>query len=535
MKPNIHLLICALGGEGGGVLTEWLVEVARRAGHAVQATSIPGVAQRTGATTYYLETSAEPVAPGARQPVFSLYPVPGQIDALVSTELLETARQIGQGLASRERTLVITSSARTLTTAERMHGGDGRTDSHALLEVVREHARAHHVLDMSQLAQTAGTVASAVMLGAIAGSGLFPFARTLYEAVIGGGPAPSASAQASLRGFASAWDAVALQQQHADYLQSLIEGIDSTAVRPERHQGEPDMRILGLPAPVRSLAGLGLTRVIEFQDRDYGALYLARLNRIIEAERAGDPAASLGWGIATEAARWLALWMSFDDIIRVAELKGRASRMDRVRGEVKAGPDDLVRVFDHFKPGVAEFAGLMPPRLAQALLAREARRVAAGKTAWALPMKIASHGIRGALALRLLSAMRALRPSSSRWATEQALIDRWLAALDQATREHAPLGLEIARCGRLIKGYGATNERGKDNLLHLIDHLARPRPGGPDAPSRARAVAAARDAALADEGGKALDAALLTHGAPARPVKEAPIRWMHNPRSPKKA
>ncbi|RZI63743.1 MAG: indolepyruvate oxidoreductase, partial [Variovorax sp.] len=52
-QAPITLLIGALGGEGGGVLTEWLVDIARHAGYAAQATSIPGVAQRTGATTYY--------------------------------------------------------------------------------------------------------------------------------------------------------------------------------------------------------------------------------------------------------------------------------------------------------------------------------------------------------------------------------------------------------------------------------------------------------------------------------------------------
>ncbi len=48
----LTLLICALGGEGGGVLTQWLVDAARLAGHRAQATSIPGVAQRPGSTTY---------------------------------------------------------------------------------------------------------------------------------------------------------------------------------------------------------------------------------------------------------------------------------------------------------------------------------------------------------------------------------------------------------------------------------------------------------------------------------------------------
>jgi indolepyruvate ferredoxin oxidoreductase beta subunit len=48
----ITVLICALGGEGGGVLAEWLVETATHSGYVAQSTSIPGVAQRTGATTY---------------------------------------------------------------------------------------------------------------------------------------------------------------------------------------------------------------------------------------------------------------------------------------------------------------------------------------------------------------------------------------------------------------------------------------------------------------------------------------------------
>ena len=111
-QAPISLLICALGGEGGGVLTEWLVETAHHAGYAAQSTSIPGVAQRTGATTYYIEVFPVPLAQlGGKRPVFSLNPVPGALDAMVSSELLETARQIGNGMSSPDRTLVITSSS----------------------------------------------------------------------------------------------------------------------------------------------------------------------------------------------------------------------------------------------------------------------------------------------------------------------------------------------------------------------------------------------------------------------------------------
>ena len=149
----ITLLVCALGGEGGGVLTEWLVDTARHAGYAAQSTSIPGVAQRTGATTYYVEVFPVPLAElGGRRPVFSLSPVPGALDAIVSSELLETTRQIGNGMSVPERTLVISSSARTLTTAERMQPGDGRADAQRLLEVVKAFSRGAHVEHMVRAA-----------------------------------------------------------------------------------------------------------------------------------------------------------------------------------------------------------------------------------------------------------------------------------------------------------------------------------------------------------------------------------------------
>ena len=46
-KP-ITIAILAMGGEGGGVLSDWLVDLAEHHGYQAQTTSVPGVAQRTG-------------------------------------------------------------------------------------------------------------------------------------------------------------------------------------------------------------------------------------------------------------------------------------------------------------------------------------------------------------------------------------------------------------------------------------------------------------------------------------------------------
>jgi indolepyruvate ferredoxin oxidoreductase, beta subunit len=154
--------------------------------------------------------------------------------------------------------------------------------------------------------------------------------------------------------------------------------------------------------------------------------------------------------------------------------------------------------------------------------------VALGLDPWALPLKIGSHTVLGTLALKAAAALKGQRRRGSRFLLEQQLIERWLAAIERGAREDWALGHELALCGRLIKGYGSTNERGKVNLLHIIDHLA----WTPNAaPERAAAVRAAREAALADDAGIALDQTLLAHGAPARPVAEHTIRWYKRPAS----
>jgi indolepyruvate ferredoxin oxidoreductase, beta subunit len=556
-QQPISLLICALGGEGGGVLTEWIIATAHHAGYAAQSTSIPGVAQRTGATTYYIEVFPTPIAQlGGKRPVFSLNPVPGALDALVSSELLETTRQIGNGMATAERTRVITSTTRAFTTMERMQMGDGRIDSERLIDIVKTHSREHHFFDMGAAAREAGTIVSAVMLGAVAGSGLFPFKRSDYEAVVSEGGGTSA---ASLRGFAKAFDLVSAaaatdgaamatatssaatpttattptttsamgETTHVSKAQLAIvaQALPKDELLPQYFKGLPADLASKFPPPVHDMLALGHARMLEYQGATYAQLYVDRLMQVLQAEQAADPAAAHQFATTKEMARWLALWMAFDDIVRVADLKSRASRWQRVVGEVKAKDDDLLKVYDHFKPGVPEFAALLPVSLANRLTAWDRRRTLKGKTPWALPLKVGTHSIIGMLSLRTLASFKWLRVRGSRYATEQGMIAQWLQGVVQGTQRDWQLGHEIALCGCLIKGYGSTNERGKDNLLHVLQHLAQ----GEDPLQAATAVKAACSAALADDAGKALDSALVQHGAPARPVKEQPIRFVRNP------
>jgi indolepyruvate ferredoxin oxidoreductase beta subunit len=444
--------------------------------------------------------------------VFGLYAVPGGLDVLVGSELLEAARQATNGLVSPDRTTVLVSSARSLTTTEKMHMADGRVPDEALLAVLRSTARELEVTDMAALAAQGGTVISAVMLGALAGwgqaSGRLPFARSAYEAAITRG---GKGVQASLRGFGLAYERLlATNQQRAAVLAVAEPVLQQSAA--------PLATVTDLPAPVAAIAALGHARLLDYQDQAYATQYLQRLRAVVAQDT------SAGFEASAQTARWLALWMAFDDIVRVADLKCRASRWQRVQREVAAQDGDVLRIYDHFKPGVPEIAALLPTRWAQRLLAWDQRRQARGLEPWALPVALASHSLTGLLALRLLASAKGQRRRGSRFATEQQLIERWLAGITQGLKTDPALGLEIARCGQLIKGYGSTNERGKHHLLHVLEHLA---PQG-----SASAVAAVRRAALADDSGQQLDQALVAHGAPPRPLQDQPIRWMPRPRKP---
>src|SRR4029453_12970685 len=98
--------------------------------------SIPGVAQRPGAPTYYVEIFPERAEVGS-EPVFSLYPTPGDVDVIVASELLEAARALETDYASPARTTVIASTHRLFSIAEKSVLGDGTVPREVLEAGIR--------------------------------------------------------------------------------------------------------------------------------------------------------------------------------------------------------------------------------------------------------------------------------------------------------------------------------------------------------------------------------------------------------------
>jgi indolepyruvate ferredoxin oxidoreductase beta subunit len=197
--------------------------------------------------------------------------------------------------------------------------------------------------------------------------------------------------------------------------------------------------------------------------------------------------------------------MSYEDIVRVADLKTRASRFQRVRKEVGAKDGEPVVVIDYLKPGVEEFASLLPSFLGKKITDWAEKR---GKLdAYNVGMHIKTSGVFGYLLVRSLAWLKPWRPHSYRYGEEQKLIERWLALVADAARRDAALAYEVAQCARLVKGYGETHRRGKANFLAIVDALVE-NPAASGTAEQAAAIRKARDAALADPEGKALGQSL---------------------------
>ena len=466
----ITLLIAALGGEGGGVMADWLMEAATQCGFPAQATSIPGVAQRTGATTYYLEIYPETRARLAgKEPVLSLTPSPGNVDIMVASELVEAGRAMQNGYVDPQRTTLIASTHRIYATVEKMQMADGRFDSERVIGAAGKLARQAVLFDMRRLAQENGTVINAVLFGAMAGSGRLPLPREACEAAIRHG---GRGAEASLRGFAAGFEIAAGQ-------------------RPAPQPPAPPKRV----SELNEVLKVARERLEDYQGKSYVELYDRRMKPFLD----GDAK------LAAEVARHLALWMAYEDIIRVADLKTRASRFERVRREVGARENEPVVVIDYLKPGVEEFASVLPAFLGRKLVSWAERR---GKLdAYHVGMHIKTSSLSGYLLVRSLAWLKPWRPMSYRYREEQALMERWLGLVSEAAKRDVGLAIEVAECARLIKGYGETHRRGRANFLAIVDALIE-NPPTTSPREQAAAIRKAREAALADPEGKHLGQAL---------------------------
>lgn len=495
----ISMVIGALGGEGGGVLTTWVVRAAEMCNFPTQSTSIPGVAQRTGATTYYVEIFPAPYDQlGGRQPVMALYPAPGNMDIVVTSELMEAGRMLENGMVTPDRTTLIASTHRVYSIFEKSAMGDGLFRGDKLDNAAQKLSKRAILFDIANLAEKEGTVLNAIVLGVIAGSGELPIPPENFAAAI---RESGIAVESNLKGFeiGIAYTKGELQ------LPAAAPDKKFRAARPSAESLIADVAAT-YPGEAQAIVTEGVKRLVDFQTPAYAKLYLDRLASVlsIDRDRGGE---RNNWTLTVETGRYLALMMSYEDIIRVADLKSRGSRMNRVRTEVMARNSEPVYVTEFLKPGFDEFTSIMPVWLGRPIM-----NWARGND-WAknynFAMRVKTHTIFGFLRLWTLSKMRFYRPKTYRYSQEQTAIEEWLGIVKEAASRHYQLAVEIAELANLRKGYSDTHKRGLQNFRRVMDEIAIPCAKAEKDPAwGAEAVSKLRAAALADPEGDALDKAM---------------------------
>ena len=425
---------------------------------------------------------------GGATPVFALAPAPGDVDVLIAAEWMEAGRAVQRGFVTPNRTTLIASTHRMLAVAEKIVPGDGTTDAQEVADAVQGAARQLFATDLQKLAVDTGSHISASLFGALAGSGALPFPVEAFEQTIQAG---GRGAERSLAAF-----------------QAALAGPSAPAEAPSGQEEAPSGRALvaqrfaarlsALPEAARDMACAGLAKVVGFQDAAYGDEYLDLVEGFARADQ--EPEARL----TQAAAKYIANALAYDDVIRVADLKTRPSRGQRIAGEMAPGGQAL-QVTEFMHPRAEEMISVLPAGLGAWIAARPRlvawldRRVNKGR-------RVRSDTVWGFFGLWLVAGFRPRRRKSLRHRVEMAHAEAWLSKAREMVVRDYDLAVEILTCRRLIKGYSDTHARGMskfDRVLGALPILE----GREDAADWVRRL---REAALQDEKGEALDGALKT-------------------------
>jgi indolepyruvate ferredoxin oxidoreductase beta subunit len=342
-------------------------------------------------------------------------------------------------------------------------------------------ARQGFLLDLGKLARDNGTFVSATMFGALAACGTLPWPVEQSRAVLGD--------DRSRAGFDAAVKAVeAIKLGEAE-----IAPPEAQAV-----QGRGD-----LPQGLDEVLHNGAERCEDFQDRAYRDLFEERANALISAIGLNDHRAVHA---VTEAVRRLALWMAYEDVARVADLKTRPERFAQIREEVRLAPGQTLRITEYMKPRTEEIADILPVWIGRRMMARAKRGgrfPLLGKGRY-----VRSNGVIGYRMLRLVAGLRLIRRRSLRYGEEQAAIEGWLAAMHKVLPANVDFAMGLGELPRVRKGYSDTLQRGLRAYDQLMTHIVSPAIAAGVRPDDAKQLRDAIGAALADDSHAKLDAVI---------------------------
>lgn len=463
-----RVLIGTVGGQGGGVLSQWLVSGLLKAGWNARSTGLLGLSQRAGTVTYYCEAY-----PGiATEFVPSMYATPGDVDLVLAQELLELGRILSQGFASEDASIV-GNSARYLTTREKMPAENGIYDYKIIEKAVRCLAPdRHYVFDAQKHAVEAGLSplsSNAVLLGAAVASPAFSLSpATFIEAIKEAENNVDENIRAFELGYRGVRDGTLPRFELAgqttnsgdldDQIQRNAEKLTNSRER-AAYARLVSVNDNLLDGDAESILPEAVYRLIDYQDESYAEDFITRVRTFREA--IGDYPDTVG-----AYARHLALWMAYEDIARVAQLKSHPSRFATIRSDFGVGSGPYV-VTDYLVPDMDQILGSLPKNVSR-IIHRLGIRLIPKFEQLKFPLRIRSNRFFGYWSMRALASQRKLRRLSHRHYEELEMIQRWEQAVLKWAKVSSPLGHLAADAARVVRGYGRTRRDALDDLWSFL-------------------------------------------------------------------
>jgi hypothetical protein len=238
----------------------------------------------------------------------------------------------------------------------------------------------------------------------------------------------------------------------------------------------------GLPDRAAAVVSDAIHMLIDYQGPSYARLYVDRLRRFIGRRGVDD-------AMLIEIARLMAMRMSYEDPIRIAQLK--LAELATADGNPRLQSTDDVRRFR-----VDELIGALPAVVAEPVLD------ALEWVGWLhkpVSIRFSNTSRWGIRRLKIEASLRRWRMFSVRYARERVWVERWLHMIDRSLTKQPQATPEIVQTATMVQGYGDAYRQGLADWHAIIDGLAKATFDGALAlPDLAGAVAEARAAATPD-------------------------------------
>ncbi|HEY7535043.1 MAG TPA: indolepyruvate oxidoreductase subunit beta family protein [Thermodesulfobacteriota bacterium] len=476
----LKILIPAVGGQGGGVLTEWLVQAFMLEGFEVQGIGLPGLAQRGGSTVYYLEAHPK-ITPDEKQIIFSQYPVPGDVDVILAQEFLELGRILEEGYGS-DKTTIITSTHRIYSTLEKMPISSGVYSDENLRKLAINFSSKFIGFNALEIAKENGMDelgVNAILIGALGASDALPISEATYLKAIEQAGVAVAS---NIKAFRIGWELIKsgnFEEPKAKVQTKWEDSIKERAQKLDARKGDEYIKLISeiaaeYPSRLREILTEAVFRLIDYQDTWYAKKYMKELKTIFDI----DKEMKGGFKLTELFAKNLALLMSYEDGIRVADLKIKPERFKRIKDEMRLGNGQMLRVTDYLKPDAEEVYGLLPNLLVAPIVRFTETNLF--KNFWpenkklTLGQKPITTSFSGFLRLWFLTKLKFMRPYSYRYHREHSVIKKYKTSIEKFARLNYELGCLVAKSGEMIKGYGRVRRRTMDAFNRFLDNVITP-------------------------------------------------------------